>query len=77
MDPDTLSYQDPNPITSRETDNAVRLQTLLQVEKLLANSMDPRQTAQAGLDPCWLQKHFVGFVMTRLKCISFSNKIFY
>jgi hypothetical protein len=22
--------------------------------------------AQAGLDPCWLQTHYVGFVMTRL-----------
>jgi hypothetical protein len=24
--------------------------------------------AQAGLDPCWSQTHYVGFVMTRLKC---------
>jgi hypothetical protein len=23
--------------------------------------------AQAGLDPCWLQTHYVGFVMARLK----------
>jgi hypothetical protein len=46
--------------------HAVRLQTLLQVEKLKANSMDPDCTdAQAGLDPCWSQMH-VGFVMTRL-----------
>jgi hypothetical protein len=37
--------------------HAVRLQTLLQVDKLIANSMDPDQTArrQAGLDPCWSQ----------------------
>jgi hypothetical protein len=51
--------------------NAVRLQTLLQVEKLITNSMDPDQTArnvQAGLDPCWSQTHYVGFVMTRLIC---------
>jgi hypothetical protein len=39
--------------------HAVRLQTLLQVEKLIANSMDPDQTARM---------HYVGFVMTRLKC---------
>jgi hypothetical protein len=25
--------------------------------------------AQAGLDPCWSQTHYVGFVVTRLKCI--------
>jgi hypothetical protein len=25
--------------------------------------------AQAGLDPCWSQKHYVGFVVTRLKFI--------
>jgi hypothetical protein len=31
--------------------------------------MDPDQTAdaQAGLDPCWSQTHYVGFVMRRLK----------
>jgi hypothetical protein len=49
--------------------HAVRLQTLLQVEKLIANSMDPDQT---GLGPCWSQTHYVGFVVTRL--ISFSYK---
>jgi hypothetical protein len=38
---------------------AVRLQTLLEVEKLIANSMDPDQTAQAGLDPCWSQTQHV------------------
>jgi hypothetical protein len=43
--------------------HAVRLQTLLQVEKMIANSAD----AQAGLDPCWSQTHNVGFVVTRLK----------
>jgi hypothetical protein len=32
--------------------HAVRLLTLLQVEKLTANSMDPDQTARM-LDPCW------------------------
>jgi hypothetical protein len=25
------------------------------------------QTAQAGLDPCWSQTHYVGFVVTQLK----------
>jgi hypothetical protein len=57
--------------------HAVRFQTLLQVDKLIANS---RQTdseqhgswsncagAQAGLDPCWSQTHYVSFVMARLK----------
>jgi hypothetical protein len=29
--------------------------------------MDPDQTAQAGLDSCWSQTHYVGFVVTRLK----------
>jgi hypothetical protein len=28
--------------------------------------MDPDQTVQAGLDPCWSQTHYVGFVVTRL-----------
>jgi hypothetical protein len=48
--------------------HAVRLPTLFQVEKLIAYIMDPDQTAdaQAGLDPCWSQTHYVGFVMTRL-----------
>jgi hypothetical protein len=31
--------------------------------------MDPDQTAQAGLDPCWSQTHYVGFVMARLNYI--------
>jgi hypothetical protein len=44
--------------------HAVRLQTLLQVEKLTANSMDPDQSAR--LDSCWSQTHYVGFVVTRL-----------
>jgi hypothetical protein len=48
--------------------HVVRLQTLKQVEKLIANSMDPDQTA--GLDPCWSQTHYVGFVMTRHICFS-------
>jgi hypothetical protein len=28
--------------------------------------------AQAGLDPCWSQSHYVGFVMTRLICVKFQ-----
>jgi hypothetical protein len=28
--------------------------------------MDPDANAQAGLDPCWLQTHYVGFVVTWL-----------
>jgi hypothetical protein len=28
--------------------------------------MYPDQPAQAGLDPCWSQTHYVGFVVTRL-----------
>jgi hypothetical protein len=39
--------------------HAVRLQTLLQEEKLIANSMDPDQTA-------WSQTRHVGFVIARL-----------
>jgi hypothetical protein len=51
--------------------HAVRLQTLLQVEKLIANSMDPDDRSdcadvQVCLDPCWSQKHYVVFVVTRL-----------
>jgi hypothetical protein len=46
--------------------HAVRLSTLLQVGKLIANSIDPDQTAQAGLDPCWSQTHNVGFVVAQL-----------
>jgi hypothetical protein len=26
--------------------------------------------AQAGLDPCWSQTHYVGFVVTRLKLLT-------
>jgi hypothetical protein len=26
------------------------------------------EDAHAGLDPCWSQTHYVGFVVTRLKC---------
>jgi hypothetical protein len=60
MDPD----QHPRSLTRI---HAVRLSTLLPVEKLIANRMDPDQTAQAGLDSCWSQTNDVGFVMTRLK----------
>jgi hypothetical protein len=52
--------------------HAVRLQTLLQVENLKAYSMDPDQ---AGLDPCWSQMHYVGFVMTRLILIFVCNNL--
>jgi hypothetical protein len=46
--------------------HAVRLQTLLQVEKLIANSMLIRLHGCAGgLDACWLQTHYVCFVMAR------------
>jgi hypothetical protein len=57
MDPDQPAHP-----RSLIGNHAVRLQTLLQVQKLIANSMDPDQTAQAGLDPCWSQMHYVGFV---------------
>jgi hypothetical protein len=46
--------------------HAVRLPTLLQTEKLIANSTDPDQDALAGLDLCWSQTHYVGFVVTWL-----------
>jgi hypothetical protein len=39
--------------------HAARLQTLLQVEKLIANSMDPDQTAR-------MQTHYFGVVLTQL-----------
>jgi hypothetical protein len=32
--------------------------------------MDPDQTAKAGLDPCWLQAHYVDFVMAWLIIIN-------
>jgi hypothetical protein len=32
-------------------------------------SMDPDQPVQAGLDLCWSQTHYVGFVVMRLKCV--------
>jgi hypothetical protein len=46
--------------------HAVRLQTLLQVKKLIVNSMDPDQTARS-------QTHYVGFVVTRLKYKTQTN----
>jgi hypothetical protein len=44
--------------------HAVRLQTLLQVVKLIANSMVPNKTARM---------HYAGFVVTRLKCFSLTH----
>jgi hypothetical protein len=41
--------------------HAVRLQTLLQVEKLIANSMDPDQTARM-----LVANALCGFVVTQL-----------
>jgi hypothetical protein len=55
MDPDQHAHQ-----RSLIKIHAVRLKTLLQVEKLIANSIDPDQTAR-------MQTHYVGFVVTRLK----------
>jgi hypothetical protein len=54
------SDQDPccsliNPITSRETDSEQH------------GSLSDCADAQASLDPCWSQTHYVGFVVTRLK----------
>jgi hypothetical protein len=61
---DQQSDQDPcrsltNPITSRETDSEQHV------------SWSDCADAQAGLDPCWSQTHYVGFVVTRL--ISFNH----
>jgi hypothetical protein len=38
------------------------------------NELRHDKTAQVGLDPCWSQTHYVGFVVTRLKwtCPSFN-----
>jgi hypothetical protein len=55
MDPDQPAYP-----RSLIRIHAVRLPILLQVEKLIANSMDPDQTAQM---------HYVDFVMTRLNFV--------
>jgi hypothetical protein len=66
MDPDQLAYP-----RSLIRIHAICLQTLLQVEKLIANSMDP--DVQAGLDPCWSQTHYVGFVIARLIYITYCN----
>jgi hypothetical protein len=57
--PSAQSDQDPccsltNPITSRETESEQH------------GSWSDFAEAQAGLDPCWSQTHYVGFVMTRL-----------
>jgi hypothetical protein len=49
MDPDQPAH--PRSLISI---HAVSLPTLLQVEKLIANSMDPDQTAQAGRKPIML-----------------------
>jgi hypothetical protein len=53
MDPDHPAH--PRSLIRIHT---VRLQTLLQVEKLIGNR----------LDPCWSQKHYVGFVVALLIC---------
>jgi hypothetical protein len=59
--------------------HVVCLQTLQQVEKLAANSMDPDQTAQAGLDPCWSQTHYVVLSWcgsTQFDTLWFKNKFY-
>jgi hypothetical protein len=45
----------------------VRLPTLLQVEKLIANNMDPDQPAR-------MQTYYVGFVVRRLLIINYIQK---
>jgi hypothetical protein len=62
MDPDQPAH--PRSLTRI---HAVRLQTLFQVEKLIANIMDPDQTARM-CRLVWIHA-YVGFVMTRLKCV--------
>jgi hypothetical protein len=52
MDPDQPAHP-----SSLIRIHAVRLQTLLQVEKLIANSTDLDQTAR--MDPCWSQTHYL------------------
>jgi hypothetical protein len=32
---------------------------------------------QAGLDPCWSQTHYVGFVMAQLICINYNQMFFF
>jgi hypothetical protein len=45
--------------------HAVRLPNLLQLEE--HGTRSDCADAQAGLDPCWSQSHYVGFVVTWLK----------
>jgi hypothetical protein len=55
-----------NPITNRETDSGQH------------GSWSECSDVQAGLDPCWSQTHYVGFVVTRLIYWFLSlNIIFY
>jgi hypothetical protein len=67
MDPDQPAH-----LLSLIRIHAVRLQTLLQVEKLIANSIDPVQTARM-CRLVWIhagrKRNYFGFVVTQLKCI--------
>jgi hypothetical protein len=47
-----LTTKEQNPITSRETDSEQH------------GSLSDCADAQAGLDPCWSQTHYVGLVVT-------------
>jgi hypothetical protein len=51
------------PIISKETDSEQH------------GSWSDCADAKAGLDPCWSQTHYVGFVMARLKCVNIDVKI--
>jgi hypothetical protein len=53
----------PTLLTSRETDSKQH------------GSWSDCADAQAGLDPCWSQMHYVAFVMTRLNFVSQRTRV--
>jgi hypothetical protein len=65
MDPDQPGVQS-------DQDPCCSLSVSLLVIDLVSEqhgSLSDFADAQAGLDPCWLQTHFIGFVVTQLICV--------
>jgi hypothetical protein len=51
-------------LTNYERDIAVTFNTIAFYSDIInRNTFEPRQSAQAGLDPCWSQTHYVGILL--------------
>jgi hypothetical protein len=62
---DKTNIMGPRSLISLIRIQAVRLPSR-ETDREQHGSLSDCADAQAGLDPCWSQMHYVGFVMTRL-----------